>query len=429
VNRDPDADSAPMTLWHGQAHMPTVKRAQTVIERGEGAYLFTEDGRRLLDLPASLWYCNVGHGRREIADAVADQMGRIEAYSNFQQYATRPAIELAARLAALAPVPDGRVFLTSGGSDAVEVAAKLARRYWTAEGRPEKRIIVSRTRCYHGLHGFGTSVTGLGPNREGYGELMPDTLRVAHDDWHDLEAAVAEHGAGRIAAFFCEPVIGTGGILPPNGDYLEQVQRICRENDILLVVDEVITGFGRTGRLFASERYGLTPDILLFAKGVTSGYLPLGGAIVSGRVAEPFWADGSDLVFRHGLTYQGHASVCAAAHANLDIIEREDLVARAAALEGPLERVLRPLAEHPEVVEVRTVGMLGAIQVRDATLAAAAVAHCLEHGILTRAIGDGDTLHVCPPFVVTEDELAGAAEVIGAALDAASASLVAGGAR
>jgi putrescine aminotransferase len=394
VTGAPPTPARETKLWHSQAHMPSVKRAERVIARGEGAYIWTEDGQRLLDLPASLWYCNVGHGRAEIADAVAHQIRTLEAYSTFQQYATRPALELAERVADLSPVPDPKVFLTSGGSDAVEVAAKLARRYWNVVGRPEKRVIVTRHSAYHGLHAFGTSMAGLEPNRQGYGPLVEDTARVATNDASALQALIDERGADAIAAFFVEPVIGTGGVIPPAPGYLEEVQRICRAHDVLFVVDEVITGFGRTGSMFASDRYRLTPDLLLLAKGITSGYMPLGAVVVAGPLWGPFWADGSDLSFRHGITYAGHATACAAALANLDILEREELVARVHA----------------------GVGLLGAVELHDSALAARVAERCVEHGVLGRQLGDG-SLHVAPPFVVEESDLRLAADVISDALD------------
>jgi putrescine---pyruvate transaminase len=404
-------------LWHGQANMAAVKRAQRVIVRGEGAYLWDAEGHRVLDLPASLWYCAVGHGRREIAAAVARQMEELAAYSNFQQYATRPALALAERLAALSPVPGVKVFFTSGGSDAVDLAAKLARRYWAAVGRPEKTAIVSRQRSYHGLHGVGTSITGLPANRDGFGTLVADVERVAHDEWRALERVLSDGGADRVAAFFCEPIIGTGGVLHPEPGYLEQVQRLCRENDVLLVIDEVITGFGRTGELFASDRLGVEPDVLLFAKGVTSGYQPLGGALVAPRVAEPFWADGSELIFRHGLTYQAHASACAAGLANLDIIEREDLVGRVRSLEPVLADALASLARQPGVVEVRGgLGLLGAVVLEDAATAAAVVRRCWDRGLLVRPISNGEVLQISPPFVIGEDEIRWAIETIAEAI-------------
>ena len=407
-------------LWHSQALMPAVKRDELVLERGEGAYVWDESGRKLLDVPASLWYCNVGHGRAEIADAVAAQMRRLEAYSTFQRYATRPAIELAERLSSLVPIEDPKTFFTSGGGEAVDAAAKLARRYWDAVGKPEKRALVSREAGYHGLHGFGTSITGIESNREGLGPLMPETLRVPENDAAAL-AALFEERAGEIAAFFCEPVIGTGGVIPPAAGYLQAAQRLCREHDVLWVVDEVITGFGRTGELFASDRFGLDPDLMLLAKGITSGYLPLGATVVSERVWEPFWADRSDLVFRHGITYSGHASVCAAAHANLDILEREGLVEQVRRLEAVLHETVQAVAGHDLVAEVRSgeIGLLAGIQLHHQATAEAVAGACIDNGLLMRAIGNA-TLQISPPFVVDDSDLALLGEVLRAALDAES---------
>jgi putrescine aminotransferase len=417
----PEARSRETSLWHSQAHMPTVKRTERVITRGEGPYVWTEDGHRLLDLPASLWYCNVGHGRVEIAEAVAAQMRTLEAYSTFQRYATRPALDLAERVADLAPIADGKVFLTSGGSDAVEVAAKLARRYWNVVGQPDKRVIVTRANAYHGLHTMGTSIAGIDANRAGYGSLVEEAARVPTHDAAALEALVHERGADTIAAFFCEPVVGTGGVFLPAPGYLQEVQRVCREHDILFVVDEVITGFGRTGELFASTRFDLQPDVLLLAKGITSGYLPLGAVVAAPRLWEPFWADDAQLVFRHGLTYAGHATACAAAMANLDILEREELVARVRSLEAVLDAALRQLETHPLVAEVRAgIGLLAAVELHDSATAARVAERCVERGVLGRQLNDG-SIHISPPFVITEDEIATAAAVIGDALDWAQA--------
>ncbi len=399
--------------------MPSVKRGEIVIVRGEGAYLWDEDGNRYLDTPSGLWYCNVGHGRKEIADAVARQMGQIETYHTFQQFANRPALDLAARVAALAPIPNAKVFLTSGGSDAIDTAGKLARRYWSGMEKPEKRTVVTRDRGYHGLHVFGTSIIGLEINREGLGDLVPHSIRVPTNDAAAFAAVVAEHGADTIAAFFAEPIVGTGGVIHPAPGYFEEVQRICHEHDILFVADEVITGFGRTGELFATQRFGLEPDMMIMAKGITSGYLPLGGVIVSERVWAPFWEDESDLVFRHGLTYAGHASVCAAAMANLDILEREELVARVRSLESVLERELRSLESHELVQEVRAgIGLMAGVHLHDAGVAQGVANGMLARGVIGRSLPDG-VIHIAPPFVVTEDDLSMLAGVLGEALDEA----------
>lgn len=408
-------------LWHSQAHMPSVDNAELVIERGDGSYVWDETGKRYLDVPASLWYCNVGHGRQEILDRVSEQMHRLAAYHTFQQFANRPALDLSERLAELAPVPNGRVYLANGGSDAIEFAAKLCRRYWDLVGKGSKRIVVSRFDAYHGLHTFGTSIAGAEFNRVGYGPLVADTVRIDARRSAALAELVAREGADRIAAFVCEPVIGGGGIIAPPAGYFDEIQAICRANDILLVVDEVITGFGRTGAMFASDLYKITPDILVFAKGVTSGYLPLSGAIVSERLAEPFWRPDSPLVFHHGVTYSGHPTACAAALANLDIIEADGLVERVASLEAALRAALEPLVAHPLVRAVRVgPGLLAGIELLDDASAQSASRVCLDAGVLMRTLSNA-TLQVSPPFVIEPSELDLIGETAWTALEALEA--------
>jgi putrescine---pyruvate transaminase len=313
-------------LWHPFAQMNAVRSSEFVVDRGEDVWVWDTEGRRYFDATASLWYANVGHGRPEIRAAVARQMDRIEAYSAFGDFATEPAIRLAERLAALAPVDDARVFLTSGGGDSIDTAVKLARRYWHEVGQPERTHVISRVHGYHGTHGYGTALAGIPANRQGHGPLLGDQTVVAYDSVDELDAAIHELGADRVAAFFVEPVIGAGGVYPPPEGYMEGIAAVCRRHDVLLVVDSVICGFGRLGTWFGPERWGVRPDMITFAKGVTSGYLPLGGVVVAGRVAEPFWSTPESPVFRHGATYAGHTTCCAAALANLDVLEHERLV-------------------------------------------------------------------------------------------------------
>src|SRR6266536_15134 len=330
-------------FWHPFADMRAISSGgELVIDRGEGSHVFDTDGRRYVDATASLWYCNVGHGRREIADAAAEQMRRLETYSTFGDIANRPALDLAERVAGYAPVEDPRVFLTSGGSDSIDTAVKLARRYWQARGELDRTLVVSRTGSYHGMHLAGTSLAGIEPNRAGYGALMQGVDSVPWDSAEALGELIARVGPERVAAFFCEPVIGAGGVFHAPPGYLAKVRDLCRETGVLLVADEVVTGFGRVGSWFASERFALEPDLIVCAKGITSGYLPLGAVIAAGRVAEPFF-DGTVGMWRHGYTYSGHATVAAAALANLDIIEREGLLERSRSLATGAIHVSPPL--------------------------------------------------------------------------------------
>lgn len=399
-------------LWHPFADMGAVSASgEFVIESGQGAYVTDEQGRRYLDATAGLWFCNVGHGRREIVEAVAAQMARLEAYSTFGDFANRPAIDLADRLSAMAPMPGARVFFTSGGSDAVDSAVKLIRRYWTEIGQPQRHVIIARDKAYHGMHMAGTSLAGIEPNRALYGGLDPDIARVPWND-ADALAQVLDQLGDRAAAFFCEPVIGAGGVYAPPEGYLERVQQICRERDVLFVLDEVVSGFGRTGRMFAAQRWGITPDLLLTAKGLTSGYLPMGAVFAAERIAEPFYAGAPGVMWRHGYTYSGHASCAAAAAANLDILEREHLVEHVAGMESVLARLLRPVAHYDIVSEVRAgVGLLAAVQLDpdvvtdDPALPARLIKALRGAGVLTRMLA-GNGVQVSPPFVVTEADIA-----------------------
>jgi putrescine aminotransferase len=406
-------------LWHPFSDMGAVERdGEFVITKGDGAYVYDSFGARYLDATAGLWFTNVGHGRAELADVAARQMSSIAAYSTFGDYATAPTIELAEKLAGIAPVPGSKVFFTSGGSDSVDTAAKLARRYWHEVGQPAKTYIIGRQKAYHGMHYAGTALAGIPGNREGYGDLVPDAETVAWDSADDLRTTIERLGSERVAAFFCEPVIGAGGVYPPPDGYLADVRKVCTEYDVLFVADEVVTGYGRIGgSWFASTRYGLEPDLLTSAKGLTSGYLPMGAVLVAPRVHEPFFKPDAGVWWRHGYTYSGHATAAAVAIANLEIIEREALLDEAARLERSLADALSPLAEHDRVEEVRCgVGALAAIQMADAAEAMPFAKTLRSYGVATRAVGAGG-IQVSPAFTMTDQQVTDLADAMTAALD------------
>ncbi len=415
-------------LWHPFADMHAVRSSELTIVSGEGVHVTDDEGRRYLDGTASLWNVNVGHGRHELADAAAEQMRTLATYSCFGAFANEPALELAERLCALAPVDDARVFLTSGGGDSIDTAAKLARRYFAAVGQPDRVHLISRSQGYHGTHGLGTSLGGIPANRAAVGPLDPHASQVPHDSLEALEAEIARVGADHVAAVFVEPVIGAGGVHPPLPGYLEGVEALCTRTGVLHVIDAVIAGFGRLGEWFGPERWGLRPDMITFAKGVTSGYLPLGGVIVSGQIAAPFWDERDAPWFRHGPTYSGHPTCCAVALANLDIIEREGLLERGRELEATLATALRPLGSHPLVGEVRAgTGALAAVSLSAEVLAGETAAplrvagHARERGVLVRPLGDGVALS--PPLIATREDIDTAASAIGEALDAVAGEL------
>jgi len=409
-------------LWHPFSDMAAVDGNEFVVDRAEGVWVYDEDGRRYLDGCASLWYANAGHGRQEIVRAAMDQMSKLEAYSCFADIANRPALELADRLAALVPVDDARIFFGSGGADAIDTAVKIARAYWQARGEHERVHVVSRETGYHGTHGFGTSITGIPPNRAGWGVLPGETTVAPLHDLDGVEKVFAEVGPERIAAFVVEPVTGAGGVHLPTEGYIEGVAELCRRHGVLLVIDAVIAGFGRLGTWFGIERFGVRPDMITFAKGVTSGYLPLGGVAVSGEVAAPWWTTPGERTLRHGPTYSGHPTCCAAALATLDVYEREDLIPRGELLETPLFEALAPLTSHPSVHEVRAgFGLLAAVELEPEVLDGipdapnALLRGARKAGVLVRGLGRG--VAVSPPLTVTEDEIALLAEAIRAGLD------------
>jgi adenosylmethionine-8-amino-7-oxononanoate aminotransferase len=399
--------------------MPSVPGDRITVVAGEGVNIQTDDGRWLLDATAALWYANIGHGRARLADAAAAQMRRLETYHIFGRIVNDRAVQLADRVAALAPIEDPKVFWVSGGSDAIDTAAKLVRRYWQLQGQANKRIIISRASSYHGLHAFGTSLAGIPFNREGYGSesLIPETALVPANDADALEGTIRELGSDRVAAVFAEPIIGTGGVILPAEGYLQRVQAICHEHDVLLVLDEVITGFGRTGEMFATELFDLTPDMVTIAKGITSGYAALGAVLIAPRVWSPFFDSPDAPIFRHGVTYSGHATACAVAEANLDVLAEEDLVARVAMLSPVLHHAVAPLAEHPLVAEVRSgIGLLAGVQLQPEVDGDRLCRLCLQDGILLRVI-TANTIQISPPFIIEVDDLERIAASIANALD------------
>jgi adenosylmethionine-8-amino-7-oxononanoate aminotransferase len=396
-------------FWHPFGNPAIAERDRLVLAGGDGATVVDIEGNQYFDATAALWYCAVGHGRTEIADAIASQARELASYSCFGTYATKVTLTLADRIAQSVPIVDPMVFLTSGGSDGVETAAKMVRRHFVLAGRPEKTTIVARAGSYHGTHAYGTSLGGIPGNHHGWGELVPDVAHVPPFDLEALEKTIGSLGPERVGGFFVEPVIGAGGVYPPPDDYLRGVGAICAKYDIIMVCDEVVTGVGRTGVWSASERYGIEPDLMILAKGLTSGYQPLGAVVASPKVLAPFLAEGGD-TFKHGYTYSGHATACAAATANLDLIEREGLVGRAAELGDRLPALLGGLESIDGIEEVRAVGLAAAVQFDLDRLAerrqdpAEIVLGCRRRGVLTRLLASG-ALHFSPPFVSTEAQI------------------------
>ena len=412
-----------MSFWHPFADMAAVAQHEFVVDRGEGVWVYDEAGNRYYDATASLWYANIGHGRESVAEAVSAQLRKLEAYHTFGDMGNVPATTLCERLAALAPIRDAKIFLTSGGGDSIEVAAKLARRHFLLQNQPERVHLISRTQGYHGTHGYGTALGGIEANVTNWGPLVPQTSTVPYDSLPALEREIARIGPERVAAFFCEPVIGAGGVLLPPAGYMEGVADLCAEHGILLVSDSVICGFGRLGTWFGVERWeDVKPAMITFAKGVTAGYIPLGGVVVSEEIAAPYYEQPGGPMFRQGVTYAGHPAACAAGLAVLDIYESENLIARGRELEQPLADALAPLAEHPAVAEVRAgLGFLAAVALKPDMDPNTLVAGAREAGVLVRGLLGG--VAVSPPLIASLEHIDLLAEGIRAGLDACVADV------
>jgi len=374
--------------------------------RGRGATLWDVDGKEYVDGTCGLWQCAVGHGREELARVAAEQMATLEFYASFWNFANEPSIRLAARLAELSPPGLDRVFFTNGGSEGTETAIKLARLAWHAQGKPERTIVLSRKAAYHGVGSASLAATGIPPLKEGFGPLAPGfvhlstpTLRSDADELvAELRSAIDEHGADRIAAFIGEPVMGVGGMIPPPERYWPQVQDVLREHGILLVLDEVVTAYGRTGHWFGAQKYDLDADLIVTAKALTSGYVPMGAVLVHDRVVEML--DGTQ--FRHGFTYNGHPVGAAVALANLEIIEREGLLERAARVGARMLERLKPVEELECVAEARGVGLMLGVELAGDRDAAPVAAGALERGVVVRA--SGQKIVMSPPFVIEDEQ-------------------------
>ncbi len=428
-------DQARRHLWMHFTNLGGFQAADLpIITRGEGCYVWDQHGRRYLDGLSGLFVVQVGHGRRELAEAAAAQAERL-AYFPLWSFGHEPAIELATRLAHLAPGDLNRVFFTTGGSEAVESAWKLARQYFQAIGQPGRYKVISRTMAYHGTSLGALAVTGVPAIRAPFEPLVPGAIKVQNTNRYrcgdcahldactlrcadDIERRILMEGANTVAAVILEPLQNTGGSIPPPPGYWARVREICDRYGVLLVSDEVICAFGRLGHWFGADRYGYQPDIITFAKGVTSGYAPLGGMIVSDRLVEPFLGNGG--AFLHGITFGGHPVSCAVALANLDLMEREDLLGNVRTHEPHFADLLGGLRDLPIVGDVRGAGYFHSIElVRDRdTRESFTAEECdwllrdvlsprlFEAGLICRADDRAEPMIVLsPPLVAGPEEL------------------------
>jgi adenosylmethionine-8-amino-7-oxononanoate aminotransferase len=392
----------PPALLH--AFAKPAQEAFINLVKAEGVRAWDDTGKEYIDGLGSLWYCQAGHGQSQIIDAVTEQMKALGSFHTFAPLGSDVSDQAAERIMSVSPFPDGRVFLTCSGSEAIDTAVKLLRKIPILNNEPDRQIILRRTRGYHGVNMGGTSMQGIAANREGWGDLLPHVIEVDPDDIESAARVFAEHGP-RIAGVITEPLQGAGGVYPPPDGYLEGLRRLCDDNGALLVFDEVITGFGRTGSWFATDTYGVTPDLITFAKGVTSGYQPMGGVLVSRGVCDVLEAD-PDFVFMHGYTYSGHPAACAAAIANIDFLESEGLVERANHIGERLSAGLNALKADGLFDEVRGIGAIWGAQLSGDDIANRGIAvrdRMVELGVLCRGING--TLAFCPPLIIEDADV------------------------
>jgi putrescine aminotransferase len=429
-------------------HAALGKKGTRVITRAEGVYLYESGGRRILDGMSGLWCVNLGYGRRELADAAYQQMLELPYYNSFFQVAHPPAIELARLLAEVTPPQFKHVFFTGSGSEANDTVVRTVRHYWNVVGQPQRTVIISRRNAYHGSTMAGASLGGMKPMHEQGGLPIPGIVHINQPYWfgeggelspeefglqaaRELEQKIIELGPDTVAAFIGEPIQGAGGVIIPPATYWPEIQRIVDKYGILLIADEVICGFGRTGRWFGSEYFGIRPDLMPIAKGLSSGYLPIGGVMVGDRVAEVMAGKGGE--FHHGFTYSGHPVACAVACAAINILRDERIVERVRDDVGPyLQSRWKELADHPLVGETRMVGLIGALElVKDKArrqtfpdpgeVGLLCRDLCIASGLVMRAVRD--TMIIAPPLVISREQIDELVEKARKALDDTLAEL------
>ena len=418
------------------------ERGSRIITRARGVWLEDSEGNRILDGMAGLWCVNLGYGREELVEAAARQMRELPYYNNFFQSTHPPAVELAALLCEITPEHMQHVFFTNSGSEANDTVVRMVRRYWALRGAPDRQIIISRRNAYHGSTMAGASLGGMAPMHAQGGLPIPGIEHIEQPYWFALggtespeafgrraagwlEARIEALGPERVAAFIAEPVQGAGGVIVPPATYWPEIRRICERFGVLLVLDEVICGFGRLGHWFGAGHYGLAPDLMSIAKGLTSGYLPMGGVVVGEQVARTLIEEGGE--FFHGFTWSGHPACAAVAAETIHIMRRENLVARVHDEIGPyFQSRLRELADHPLVGEVRGVGLVAGIALcadrerrtpfaREGHAGTLCRDHAFEAGLVMRAVGD--SMILSPPLVIRRDEVDELVDLAREALD------------
>jgi len=410
-------------------HKALMEKGTRVITRANGVYLWDSDGNKILDGMAGLWCVNVGYGRQELVDAATKQMRELPYYNNFFQTTHPPAIELSKALVDISPPQFNHVFFTNSGSEANDTVVRMVRHYWNLEGKPEKTVIISRENAYHGSTVAASSLGGM-KGMHAQGGILHDIEHIEQPHWYKnggamdpdefglktaqaLETRIREIGEDRVAAFIGEPVQGAGGVIIPPATYWPEIQQICKKYGILLIADEVICGFGRLGEWFGSDYFDIEADFMPIAKGLSSGYLPIGGLMVGDRVADTVINKGSD--FNHGFTYSGHPAACAVAMENIRILKDEKIIERAKNDLSPyLQGKWLALGDHPLVGEARGIGMVGALELvkdkdtktsyqSDQNVGMICRDFCFNNGLIMRAVGDA--MIICPPLVISHSEI------------------------